>query len=173
MLPNGDVLVAESNGPPRPDDARGIKGWVTSRIMERAGATVPSANRIALLRDTDGDGVPDGLDQCPNTPRDALSRLETMIAMASLNLPERAMRQQISSAIQVVIQMARLTDEDRHALAEWRVRLDALPLDPETAESLAAEACEGFRRHIALFRALVDQDPLETPRRLVPPIPSP
>ena len=59
VLPNGDVLVAESNGPSRPDDARGIKGWVASRIMERAGATVPSANRITLLRDTDGDGTAD------------------------------------------------------------------------------------------------------------------
>jgi glucose/arabinose dehydrogenase len=59
VLPNGDVLVAESNGPPRPDDARGIKGWVASLVMERAGATVPSANRITLLRDTDGDGTAD------------------------------------------------------------------------------------------------------------------
>jgi glucose/arabinose dehydrogenase len=59
VLPNGDVLVAESNGPPRPDDARGIKGWSANLIMERAGATVPSANRITLLRDTDADGIAD------------------------------------------------------------------------------------------------------------------
>ena len=59
VLPNGDVLVAESNGPPRPDDARGIKGWTANLIMERAGAGSPSANRITLLRDTDGDGVAD------------------------------------------------------------------------------------------------------------------
>jgi len=59
VLPNGDVLVAESNGPPRPDDGGGIKGWVTKLIMSRAGAAVPSANRITLLRDTDGDGVAD------------------------------------------------------------------------------------------------------------------
>jgi glucose/arabinose dehydrogenase len=59
VLPNGDVLVAESDGPPRPDDARGIKGWTASLIMERAGAGSPSANRITLLRDTDGDGVAD------------------------------------------------------------------------------------------------------------------
>jgi len=57
VLPNGDVLVAESNGPPRPDDGRGIKGWVMKLLMKRAGAGVPSANRITLLRDTDGDGV--------------------------------------------------------------------------------------------------------------------
>jgi len=59
VLPNGDVLVAESNGPPRPDDGRGIKGWTANLIMERAGAGSPSANRITLLRDTDGDGVAD------------------------------------------------------------------------------------------------------------------
>jgi glucose/arabinose dehydrogenase len=59
VLPNGDVLVAESNGPPRPDDARGLKGWVASLVMKRAGATVPSANRITLLRDSNGDGIAD------------------------------------------------------------------------------------------------------------------
>ena len=48
-----------------------------------------------------------------NTPRDALSRLETMISMASLELPERAMRQQIASAINVVIQVSRLSDGSR------------------------------------------------------------
>jgi pilus assembly protein CpaF len=48
-----------------------------------------------------------------NTPRDALARLETMISMAGLNLPERGMRQQIASAINVVIQVARLSDGGR------------------------------------------------------------
>jgi pilus assembly protein CpaF len=52
-----------------------------------------------------------------NTPRDALSRLETMISMANLNLPEKAMRQQISSAIDVVIQASRLTDGKRKVVA--------------------------------------------------------
>ena len=55
-LPNGDVLVAESNAPPKPEDGKGIKGWVMKRVMGRAGAGVPSANRITLLRDVDGDG---------------------------------------------------------------------------------------------------------------------
>ena len=59
VLPNGDVLVAETNAPPKPDDARGVKGWVTKLMYKRAGAAVPSANRITLLRDTDGDGVAD------------------------------------------------------------------------------------------------------------------
>jgi len=59
VLPNGDVLVAETNAPPKPDDGRGIKGWVMGLVMKRAGAGVPSANRITLLRDTDGDGVAD------------------------------------------------------------------------------------------------------------------
>ncbi len=58
-LPNGDVLVAETNAPPKPDDAQGIKGWVMGLVMQRAGAKTPSANRITLLRDTDGDGVAD------------------------------------------------------------------------------------------------------------------
>jgi glucose/arabinose dehydrogenase len=57
VLPNGDVLVAESNAPARPEARKGIKGWFMKRIMERAGAGVPSANRITLLRDGDGDGV--------------------------------------------------------------------------------------------------------------------
>lgn len=59
VLPNGDVLVAETNAPTRPDDGGGIKGWLAGLIMKRAGATVPSANRITVLRDTDGDGVAD------------------------------------------------------------------------------------------------------------------
>src|SRR5690348_2763899 len=57
VLPNGDVLVAETNAPPKPDDNQGIKGWVMKQVMKRAGAGVPSANRITLLRDSDGDGV--------------------------------------------------------------------------------------------------------------------
>ena len=57
VLPNGDVLVAESNSPDRPEDDQGIKGWVAKKVMQRAGAGVPSANRISLLRDVDGDGV--------------------------------------------------------------------------------------------------------------------
>ena len=55
VLPNNDVLVAESNKPPK--DPEGIKGWVAGKIQERAGAGVGSANRITLLRDKDGDGV--------------------------------------------------------------------------------------------------------------------
>lgn len=56
VLPNGDVLVAESNAPAKPD-AGGIRNWIQSKVMARAGAGVPSANRITLLRDADGDGV--------------------------------------------------------------------------------------------------------------------
>ncbi len=59
VLPNGDVLVAESNAPTRPDDGKGIKAWVMGLVKKKAGAGVPSANRITLLRDTDGDGVAD------------------------------------------------------------------------------------------------------------------
>ena len=57
VLPNGDVLVAETNAPPRPDDGKGLKAAFMRMYMEKAGAAVPSANRITLLRDADGDGV--------------------------------------------------------------------------------------------------------------------
>lgn len=56
-LPNGDVLVTETDAPPRPDDSKGIKGWFSKKIMKKAGSNHPSANRIMLLRDADGDGV--------------------------------------------------------------------------------------------------------------------
>jgi glucose/arabinose dehydrogenase len=57
-LPNGDVLVAETNAPPKPEDKQGgIRGWIQGLVMSRAGARVPSANRITLLRDADGDGA--------------------------------------------------------------------------------------------------------------------
>ena len=57
VLPNGDVLVAESNGPAGKSGIRGVKGAVMKSVMKRAGAGVPSADRISLLRDADGDGV--------------------------------------------------------------------------------------------------------------------
>jgi hypothetical protein len=59
VLPNGDVLVAEANAPPKEFDglmAR-IKGWIMEQVMARAGAGVKSPDRITLLRDADGDGV--------------------------------------------------------------------------------------------------------------------
>ena len=57
VLPNGDVLVAETNAPPRPEQGKGIKAWFKKRAMKKAGAATPSANRITLLRDVDGDGI--------------------------------------------------------------------------------------------------------------------
>jgi glucose/arabinose dehydrogenase len=48
VLPNGDVLVAETNAPSRPDEERGIKGWITKLVMSRAGADTQSANRITF-----------------------------------------------------------------------------------------------------------------------------
>jgi glucose/arabinose dehydrogenase len=57
VLPNGDVLVAETNAPPKPDDNKGVRGWFIKRTMKKAGSSGPSANRITLLRDGNGDGV--------------------------------------------------------------------------------------------------------------------
>ncbi|HEV8502588.1 MAG TPA: sorbosone dehydrogenase family protein [Casimicrobiaceae bacterium] len=56
VLPNGDVLVAETNAPPKPDDGGGVRGFFMHLFMQKAGAGTPSANRITLLRDNDGDG---------------------------------------------------------------------------------------------------------------------
>ena len=57
VLPNGDVLVAETSAPERPEEGKGIKGRVMTHFMKKAGSAVPSANRITLFRDADGDGV--------------------------------------------------------------------------------------------------------------------
>ncbi len=57
-LANGDVLVVESDAPPKPEDGRGVRGQVMGFLMARSGSgRRPSANRITLLRDVDGDGV--------------------------------------------------------------------------------------------------------------------
>lgn len=56
VLPNGDVLVAETNDSAKPAE-KGLRAWFMGKVMGRAGAAVPSADRITLLRDTDGDGI--------------------------------------------------------------------------------------------------------------------
>lgn len=57
VLPNGDILVAETRGPKM--EGGGIKGWFAKRFMTKAGSVGTSANRITLLRDTNGDGKAD------------------------------------------------------------------------------------------------------------------
>ena len=59
VLPNGDVLVAETNAPERPEDSKGIKGAIMGLAMKKAGSATPSADRITLLRDSNGDGEPE------------------------------------------------------------------------------------------------------------------
>ncbi len=57
-LPNGDILVAETNAPPKPEEKKGgLRAWVQGLVMKKAGAVTPSANRITLLRDADGNGA--------------------------------------------------------------------------------------------------------------------
>ncbi|MEW9585171.1 sorbosone dehydrogenase family protein [Paraburkholderia sp. DGU8] len=56
-LPNGDVLVAESDAPKEHDQGSGLFGWVRKQVMKRAGSGLPSPDRIVLLRDADGNGV--------------------------------------------------------------------------------------------------------------------
>jgi glucose/arabinose dehydrogenase len=57
VLPNGDVLVAESNAPDRPEKDPTLRDRIAGAVMSKAGARTPSAERITLLRDADGDGV--------------------------------------------------------------------------------------------------------------------
>ena len=57
VLPNGDVLVAETDAPARKDGNKGLRGWIMKRVMKRAGSGTPSADRISLLRDADRDGI--------------------------------------------------------------------------------------------------------------------
>jgi glucose/arabinose dehydrogenase len=72
VLPNGDILVAESEAPPKPDDGKGVRGKVQKMVQKRAGSgAAPSANRITLLRDVSGDG----------------SNVERHIFMQGLNSP--------------------------------------------------------------------------------------
>ena len=56
-LPNGDVLVAETDAPVRPQDGKGVRALFARLLMRKAGSATPSADRITLLRDADGDGV--------------------------------------------------------------------------------------------------------------------
>jgi glucose/arabinose dehydrogenase len=56
VLPNGDVLAAETDAPERPELESGIRGHVTMHVMRRSGSAGPSPDRITLLRDEDGDG---------------------------------------------------------------------------------------------------------------------
>ena len=57
VLPNGDVLVAETGAPSRPDDERGFSGFLAKRAMQKVGAGDPSAERITLLRGVDAKGA--------------------------------------------------------------------------------------------------------------------
>ena len=58
VLPNGDILVAESDAPARPDDGKGLRGKIGAVLMKRAGSGAKlSANQITLLRDVQGDGA--------------------------------------------------------------------------------------------------------------------
>jgi glucose/arabinose dehydrogenase len=57
VLPNGDVLVAESDAPPKPDEQKGLRDRIMSFFMKKAGSRKSSADRITLLRDADGDGT--------------------------------------------------------------------------------------------------------------------
>jgi glucose/arabinose dehydrogenase len=76
VLPNGDVLVAETGAPPQPDEAKGFRGFAQGIVMKMAGATdKPSPNKIVLLRDADGDGL-------ASAPHDFITGLHSPFGMA-------------------------------------------------------------------------------------------
>jgi glucose/arabinose dehydrogenase len=56
-LPNGDILVAETDAPARPAERKGVRAFFMKLLMRKAGSATPSADRITLLRDADGDGI--------------------------------------------------------------------------------------------------------------------
>ena len=80
-----------------------------------------------------------------NTPRDALSRLETMVSMANLNLPEKAARQQIASAIQVIVQISRLPDGTRKVMSISE--LTGMEGNVVTLQELYVFERQGFDEH--------------------------
>jgi pilus assembly protein CpaF len=86
-----------------------------------------------------------------NSPRDAISRLETMILMAGTNLPARAMREQIASAIDLIVQLSRLTDGTRRVVSI--VEITGMEGDVITTQ----EICQFRRRGIAPDGKVVGQ----------------
>src|SRR6202140_301345 len=84
-----------------------------------------------------------------NTPRDALSRLETMVSMANLNLPEKAARQQIASAIDLVIQVSRLSDGTRKIISV--AEITGMEGEVVTMQEIFAFRKKGIRENGEVF----------------------
>jgi pilus assembly protein CpaF len=84
-----------------------------------------------------------------NTPRDALSRLETMVAMANLNLPENAIRRQIASAIDLVIQVSRLSDGTRKIISV--AEITGMEGEVVTMQEIFAFRKKGIRENGEVF----------------------
>ena len=110
VLPNGDVLVAETNAPPAPKE-KGIRAWFMRRFFHEAGADIPSPNRITLLRDGNGDGVAEtktvflsGL-MSPFGMALVGNMLYVANADALVRFPYRAGDTQITSAPEVVVDL--------------------------------------------------------------------
>ena len=95
VLPNGDVLVAETNRPPKQPEPKGISASFMRRFFKNAGAAVPSANRITLLRDADGDGVAETRSRVPPEP------LSSVRHGAGRQRPLRRQRRCASSAFRI------------------------------------------------------------------------
>jgi glucose/arabinose dehydrogenase len=104
VLPNGDVLVAETNAPPKPDDHKGVRGWAMQKVQKRAGAGVPSPNRITLLRGQTRTAFLEGL----NSPFGMALIGENLYVAdtdAVLRFPYKAGETQIKSKGEVVAEL--------------------------------------------------------------------
>ena len=143
VLPNGDVLVAETSAPPRPEYGKGIKGWFMKLFMKQTGAAVPSANRITLLRDADGDGIA----EIRSAFLDATNGLDSPFGMAL-----------VDSVLYVantdgVVRFPYVPGQMRiRALARTTLALPAGPINQHWTRNLLASA-DGSRLYVAVGSA--------------------
>ena len=127
VLPNGDVLVAETNAQPR-ENGGGLRGWFMNKMKKKAGAAVPSADRITLLRDADGDGVAEfrsAFVTGMTSPFGMVLLGETLYVAntdALVRMPYRAGQSEIRTEYQVVAALP-AGDNNRH----WTKSLVAHP----------------------------------------------
>jgi glucose/arabinose dehydrogenase len=127
VLPNGDVLVAESDAPPKPDDAKGISGAIHKAVMKHAGSgDKPSANQITVLRDSQGDGT----------------RVERHVLLKGLNSPIGmalvGQRLYVANTDAVVSFPYRAGDTEIHAQPTQVVALPAGTINHHWTKSLIA-----------------------------------
>ena len=143
VLPNGDVLVAETGAPSRPALLQGIKGWVKGRFMTITAESAPSADRITLLRDVDGDGVA----ELRSTLLDRGNGLHSPLGMAYVQGVLYVANTDAVVAFPYQDGQTRITDRARQVVA-----LPAGPINQHWTRSLLASP-EGTRLYVGVGSA--------------------